>query len=64
MSTERNGNLKYWLLITTIIIFINDFGMVTYYSKINWILLGSLFGVLQLVITRENEIETKKSSDK
>lgn len=55
MSTERNGNLKYWLLITTIIIFINDFGMVTYYSKINWILLGSLFGVLQLGITKENE---------
>ena len=58
MSTEKNGNLKYWLLITIIIIFINDFGMVTYYSKINWILLGSLFGVLQLGINRENKMAT------
>jgi O-antigen ligase len=58
MTFEKNGNLKYWLLITSSIIFINDFGMVTYYSKVNWILLGSLFGVLQLGINREKEMAT------
>lgn len=63
MSPEKSGNLKYWLLITIIIIFINDFGMVTYYSKVNWILLGSLFGVLQLGINREREIVSSENNE-
>jgi O-antigen ligase len=41
-------NISFWIFLVTSLLLINDFGMVSYYSKFYWILFSTVFGVIKI----------------
>lgn len=59
---NKSQNVGFWLFSILILLIINDFGAVSYYSKLYWIALSTIFGVIKLQQKNENAVSSSSQN--
>jgi hypothetical protein len=52
-NITKQNKIIFWVMTGLIVLLMNDFGMVSYYSKIHWILFSTLVATIKINETRD-----------